>query len=105
MIDVPPESLSEVIRSWPLHAGEKHSIQLAVTEAADWVLLDDRLARECAQQLGLSVQGTLGIIVAAYRRQLLSLQEVEVVFQSLLARDDIWLSAELVRQVWERLRN
>jgi predicted nucleic acid-binding protein len=77
VIDVPPETMSEVIRTWPLHMGEKHAIQLAVTAAADWVLLDDRLARECAQQVGLNVKGTLGIIVAAYRRQLLSLPEVE----------------------------
>lgn len=104
VIDMPPESLSEVIRAWPLHVGEKHTIQLAVTEAADWVLLDDRLARECAQQVGLNVKGTLGIIVAAHRHQLLSLHEVEVVFQSILDRDDIWLSAELVKQVWEGLR-
>jgi predicted nucleic acid-binding protein len=105
VIDVPPESLSEVIQAWPLDLGEKHAIQLAVTEAADWVLLDDRLARECAQQLGLNVKGTLGLIVAAYHRQLLSLREVEVIFQSILDRDDIWLNDDLVKQVLERLRN
>ncbi|NTU62332.1 MAG: hypothetical protein HGB05_02760 [Chloroflexi bacterium] len=105
VIAVPPETLSEVIRAWPLQTGEKHAIQLAMTEAADWVLLDDRLARECAQQVRLNVIGTLDIIVAAYRRQVLSLHEVEVVLQSILDRDDIWLSAELVKQVWEQLRN
>jgi predicted nucleic acid-binding protein len=35
VIDVPPETKSEVIQTWPLHVGEKHAIQLAVTEAAD----------------------------------------------------------------------
>jgi predicted nucleic acid-binding protein len=105
VIDVPSESLSEVIQAWPLHAGEKHAIQLAMTETADWVLLDDRLARECAQEVGLKVKGTLGIIVAAYRRQLLSHQEVEVVLQSILDRDDVWLSIELVKQIWASLRS
>jgi predicted nucleic acid-binding protein len=49
-----------------LHAGERSAIQLARQETADWLLLNDRLAREHAQRLGLKVKGTLGIIVEVY---------------------------------------
>lgn len=87
-----------------LHFGERAAIQLARQEAADWVLLDDQLAREQAQALDLQVKGTLGIVLAAYRRQLLTAEEVELIFQAILDRDDIWISDALVRRVWDAWR-
>jgi predicted nucleic acid-binding protein len=87
-----------------LHLGERAAIQLARQEVADWVLLDDQLAREQAQELDLRVKGTLGVIVEAYRRQLLAAEEVELVFQAILDRDDIWISNALVRRVWDAWR-
>jgi predicted nucleic acid-binding protein len=88
-----------------LHPGERATIELAQQEAADWVLLDDRLAREYAQGLGLHVKGTLGVIVEAHRRALLSAEEVELIFQTIVEREDIWINDMLVRQVrdvWRR---
>ncbi len=88
----------------PLHLGERAAIQLAKQEEVAWVLLDDQLAHEQAQRLGLRVKGTLGVIVAAFRRQFLTAQEVELVFQAILDRDDIWISDALVRRVWDAWR-
>jgi predicted nucleic acid-binding protein len=88
-----------------LHLGERAAIQLARQEAADLVLLDDQLAREQAQALGLCVKGTLGIIVEAFRQRLLTAEEVELIFQAILDRDDIWISDSLVHRVrdaWRR---
>jgi len=87
-----------------LHRGERAAIQVAKQEEAVWVLLDDELAREQAQKLGLRVKGTLGVIIEAYRRQLLTAEEVELVFQAILDRDDIWISDALVRRVWDAWR-
>ena len=87
-----------------LHVGERAAIQLAGLEAADWVLLDDQLAREQAQKLGFHVKGTLGIIVDAFRRRLLATEEVELIFQAILDRDDIWISDALVRRVLDAWR-
>lgn len=88
----------------PLHLGERAAIQLAKQEEADCVLLDDQLAREQAQELGLHVKGTLGVIVEAFRQRLLTAQEVDLVFQAILDRDDIWISDALVRRVWDAWR-
>jgi predicted nucleic acid-binding protein len=77
---------------------------LALSEAVDWVLLDDELARDYARSLGLKVKGTLGTIVSAYHLDLLSFHEVEIVFQSILDRDDIWISEELVKSVRAKLK-
>ena len=87
-----------------LHVGERAPILLARQEAADWVLLDDQLARERAQELVLRVKGTLGVIVEAFRRQLLAAEEVELVFQAILDRDDISISDALVHRVWDAWR-
>jgi len=87
-----------------LHLGERAAIQLARQEAADWVLLDDQLAREQALELGLCVKGTLGVIVEAFRQRLLNAEEVELVFQVILDRDDIWISDALVNRVKDAWR-
>ena len=43
----------------PLGLGEAETIESAVEEKADYVVLDDRLARRKAKKLGLNVIGTL----------------------------------------------
>jgi predicted nucleic acid-binding protein len=58
-----------------LHAGEREAILLAESLAADTVLIDERRARRIAQQRGLKVVGTLGVLVAASARDLLQLTE------------------------------
>jgi len=68
------------------------------------VLLDDLLAREEAQRLGLKIKGTLGVIAQAYRNGLMTLAEVELTFQAILDREDIWISDALVRRVWNQLK-
>ena len=68
------------------------------------MLLDDQLAREEAQRLGLKIKGTLGVIAQAYRNGLMTLAEVELTFQAILDREDIWISDALVRRVWNQLK-
>ena len=60
VIEVDDADLSQEVQELPIGAGEKQVIQLGLTESADWVLLDDLLAREEAQELGLNVKGALG---------------------------------------------
>ncbi len=84
VIDTGAVSLSEAVQSLPIGQGEKHAIQLGLQESPDWVLLDDLLAREEAQRLGLKVKGTLGVIAEAYRGQLISLAECDLIFQAIL---------------------
>jgi hypothetical protein len=37
---------------------------------ADWIILDDRAARRCAERRKLPVTGTLGVLLAAKAQQL-----------------------------------
>ena len=52
-----------------LDAGERESIALAYDLKADYILLDERLARRRANLLGLTVIGTLGILLMAHKDQ------------------------------------
>ena len=69
------------------------------------MLLDDLLARSEAQALGFSVKGTLGVIAKGYRKEVLSLDEVRIIFDSIIERNDIWIAEGLCRRVFDGLKN
>lgn len=89
----------------PLHEGEKETLSLSIKHKADLVLLDDMLARSEAQALGFSVKGTLGVITKGYRKEVLSLDEVRIIFDSIIERNDIWIAEGLCRRVFDGLKN
>ncbi len=91
------------IASLSLDSGEKEVIYLSTQEADSLVLLDDLKAREEAKKLGLKVKGTLGVLVQAYRENLISLLEVNTLMEIIIAHDDIWISADLCREVLKRI--
>lgn len=96
--------ISEEINQLPVHHGEKSVIELYLKAKADLALLDDRLARETAKKLGVKVKGTLGVIIDAYRKQILNENDVELLFKEIASRDDIWIAKELVKKVWNELK-
>ncbi len=51
-----------------LHDGEVEVMILAQEQKADLVILDDNAAKKTAKYLGLSVTGTLGVLVKAKRK-------------------------------------
>jgi len=99
------ESRRNEVTALPLHEGEKEVLSLAFENNADLVLLDDMLARSEAQTIGFSVKGTLGVIAKGYRMEMLNLDEVKIIFDSIVDRNDIWIAEELCRCVFKRLMN
>lgn len=59
--------VSDFVSAWGLGAGESSVISLAETLPEATVVLDDLAARRCAMALGLSVTGTLGLLLLAKR--------------------------------------
>ncbi len=53
-----------------LDSGEAEAIALAEERHANWLLIDERAGREVAESLGLSVMGTMAIILKARDQQL-----------------------------------
>jgi predicted nucleic acid-binding protein len=69
---------------------------LALETHARLVILDDRPARRLAQSLGLTVIGTLGILLAAKQRQLIATVQPSL---DALLQHDFRISQRLYEQV------
>lgn len=63
---VPP-----IIQAWGLGKGESAVLSWAASHPGTEVILDDLAARRCAAALGISVRGTLGLVLIAKQRGLL----------------------------------
>ncbi len=64
----------EVLQSVPadLGAGERAAIAVAIETGADLVIPDDRAGRRVARERDLSVTGTIGILIEARARDMIS---------------------------------
>lgn len=65
-------AVSPFVMAWDLGAGESSVISLVDSLPGSNAVLDDLAGRRCAQALGLPVAGTLGLILMAKRRSLIS---------------------------------
>jgi predicted nucleic acid-binding protein len=99
VVDVPPSVLSAYTPSVILDPGERAVLALAQTMRYPLLLLDDEVARSEARLLKLRVRGTLGILAQAYREQMLTLAQTELLIREISVRRDIWISAKLCEQI------
>ncbi len=82
-----------------LHEGELSAIVLAQEISADFVILDDLLARQKAHHLGLEVMGTLGLLLLMAKRQLLTPQQVWQHVTDLTQRHGMYISAKMLQHI------
>lgn len=80
-----------------LDAGEANAIALALELKADDLLIDERLGRQEASRLGLSIIGILGILLVAKYRSLIS--EVQPVMDDLIDQAGFRISLRLYQRV------
>src|SRR5690606_17487924 len=99
IIDVPEALMSAYQPPVVLDPGETELLALAQSLADPLVLLDDETARAEARRLNLRLCGTLGILVRACRKELLSFDQTELLVREIAARPDIWIAARLCEQV------
>ena len=62
---------------------------------ADWLLIDEKLARKIADVMGFQVKGTLGILLIAYRTGLITKEDGLNAVQK-LTESSIHLSPRLI---------
>lgn len=84
--------------------GEIESIQLAIDVKDALLLIDDEEARGVARKKGLRTKGTVGVLVEAFQKRLIDLEEIELLFAQIKARDDIWISRTLCKEVLSKLK-
>lgn len=80
-----------------LDAGEANAIALALELQADDLLIDERLGRQEARRLGLSIIGILGILLIAKQRNLIP--QVQPVMDALMDQAGFRVSPQLYQRV------
>ncbi|EIC30229.1 MULTISPECIES: DUF3368 domain-containing protein [Methylomicrobium] len=82
-----------------LHQGELEAMVLAKELSADFVVLDDLLARRKAQRLALNVIGTLGLLLLFEKRSLLSADQVWQKINLLIQQHGFYVSSNILNQI------
>ena len=87
------------VASWDLGEGESAVLSFALKDPEYWTLIDDREARRCAMSLHCHYIGTLGMIVLAKKRGIIT-----SVRKSLerLQSAGLWLSESLVNKTCQK---
>jgi len=98
---VSPVEIPADLQATPLDRGEQEAIALALA-GHGLLLIDEELARQQARQRGLTVRGTLGVLIEAYRRGLITADQLRLYFQQIQDRDDIWISPRLCRACFKK---
>lgn len=80
-----------------INLGEVGAILLALQEKATLVLIDDLDARIEAERLSLQVRGTVGILVAGVRQNLITDSEAVKLLETIEKRPDIWISKQVTQ--------
>lgn len=81
-----------------LGAGEYETLILAQERKADLVIMDERMGRNYAKQLGFKLTGTIGILLKAKQNHLLpSIKEV----MEELTKKGTWLNPKLIHRTLE----
>jgi len=86
-----------------LHQGELEAIVLAKETQADFILLDDLLARRKAKRIGLQVIGTVGLLLLAQKQNLISEKTALDWLDLLIHRHGMYLSAEMIIKIKNKI--
>jgi predicted nucleic acid-binding protein len=103
-MDSPPAwarflTATDIDSSLALGRGEREAIALAIELHADLLLVDDKKARRLAQERGIRVTGTLGLLKIAHDRGLIELPDAIQRLRS----EGFRLSDRLVRDILTHL--
>ena len=85
-----------------LSVGEAEAIVLALEERADFIVLDDKLAREKATEMGLNVIGTLRVLRMFYDKGLMDKQALVSEIRK-LREHGFWVSDNVIKRILKEL--
>ena len=78
-----PERVQFLLNSTGLDLGETEAIVLAENTKADLLLMDEVMGRMIAKQMGFTIAGAIGILIAARTEGLISSEEVKTIVNKL----------------------
>ncbi len=92
----PVNDLSSV-EGYDLDVGERAAIALALELHADYLLIDELQGRQVAQELRLTITGTLGLLLDAKREGIIPL--VRPVMDELINLAGFWINNRLYQRI------
>jgi len=82
-----------------LHQGELEAIVLAQELQTDYVLLDDLLARRKAQRMELNIMGTIGVLLLARKKEIVTSKDVQSALEQLIQKHGLYISPQLLNKI------
>ena len=88
-----------------LHAGEQESLHVCVSKRIFMLLTDDMAVRDAAKRLYIVPVGSLGIVVSAYKRGEITLEEAERYIGNLYDVSSLFVTRAIAELAIEQLRS
>jgi len=88
-----------------LHAGEQECLHVCVTKHISMLLTDDMAVRDAARRLHIVPVGSLGIVVSAFKREEITLQEAESYIGDLYGVSSLFVTRAIAELAIEQLRS
>jgi predicted nucleic acid-binding protein len=102
-----PEDIEFVtlIRTFALDAGEQEALALMHQRPDAILLTDDAAARLVAEQMGMSVHGTIGILLRAIRTELRTPQQILSLLRVLPQQSTLYVRPSLLHAIIARVQS
>jgi predicted nucleic acid-binding protein len=87
-----------------LHKGESESIIGALETGIKSLIIDDSRARKKADSLGIKTIGTIGVLMLASKRKIISIEEA-IGYLHELRKSSFWISDDFFDEIIEKLKH
>jgi predicted nucleic acid-binding protein len=101
--DVDSATIPTDLQEAHLDRGERDTLALAAALSDAVVLMDETHGREAARARGLTVRGSLGVLIESYQQGLIEADQLRLYFAEISRRGDIWASQTLVERLLQKV--